>query len=77
MYIARQSRRRPEQTLMTKTDELVEIRAAAEIRDHGTIAAAIAAVDRLINAPECRATERRFMRRVLGCLWHLHTIEQQ
>ena len=54
---------------MTKTDELVEIRAAAEIREHGTIAAAIAAVDRLINAPECLAAER--------CLWHLHTIEQQ
>ena len=62
---------------MTKTDELVEIRAAAEIREHGTIAAAIAAVDRLINAPGCPAAERRFMRRVLGCLWHLHTIEQQ
>jgi hypothetical protein len=66
-----------QQTPMTKTDELVELRAAAEIREHGSIAAAIAAVDRRIKAPELLAAERRFMRRVLGCLWHLHTIEQQ
>jgi hypothetical protein len=51
-----------------KQSELVIIRMREEVTEHGTIGAALAAVERQIASPDSIALERAFMRKVRNAL---------